>query len=478
MSTPAESQSNSHSFFWVVLFMVVVVLGTIITYFVFLPKSAPKQIHLAVLPFGGPADAPESLTIGFPADIRNELSLSRDVKVIDFHSSLEVFDADREFLGLTEELGASHFVDGTILELNTDGSATVQVRLVNITHSAWKNVWTLDVEVQSDEWEQLRQTVVKTIRENLYDLNTPRSFTLTNEPQRYKLFLSALAAFHMGESGGALDMLRSIPEGLASPSAERLYDHIRNSQAGYLLNPTEMYEPSPVRAELVEINNRLKDTNDLAAFKLGLERLAADFPNSIAVSELADLYLYAGWLREAKQLLYHWALLRPRSLEVGVRLAHIDFINNDIPGAKRALDIAGKRSERFEEASCWLSVLENRLSGSDEIVSCSRYPIGASQDCDSQLAEALYRADISKAEDRLSCARRSWVNPPVFWKRDDPLWLRFTASATYRNYLEQTGYARSTLEDEQPMSTDVLFAPRRGNLVKIDSNAEASQDME
>lgn len=477
-----EVSQNPHSFFYVVMFMALVVVGTVVAYFAFLPKSAPKQITLAVLPFGGSASVPAWLRYGLSADIRNELSLSRDVKVIDFQAAVDSFDEGYDFESITYELGASHFVDGNFEDVQQDFSGTITVRLVNATQAAWKEVWTATIAVESGEWEKFRQSVARTIREKLYDLSTPRELGLVNHANSYHTYLMALQAFHERDGNRALTILNEISLADAAPYMDLLKRHLSTRRDGYLYDVREMFEPTEAQFLLDELHARLRASGDLQEYKLELENLVSEYPNSIAVSALADLYLYAGWLRQSKQLLVRWAQLRPQSFNVGVRLAHVDFSRNDISGAMRSLQIAGERSKKTEDAETMLTLLristekKPELPFMDEVreiflennpgldFDMRRLPLPDAYpefDCDTKVSLTLALERFKDALEELDCAQRIWVTPPIFWRTTDPKWKSFTSTSGYRNYLRREGYASPNLEGSRPTNIDDLFMPRR-----------------
>lgn len=475
-----ESSQNSHSFFFVVMFMALVVVGTVVTYFVFLPKSAPKQITLAILPFSGSASVPEWLKYGLAADIRNEIALSRDVKVIDFQSSVDAFDEGYDFESITNELGASHFVDGNFDELKSDLSGTLSVRLVNATHAAWKEVWASAISVKAGEWEQLRASVARIVRDELYDLNTPREMGLVNDSISYHTYLRALHAFHQRADERALAILNEMPESDIAPYMELLKRHLSVHQDGYFYEMREMFEATEAQYRLDELNASLRASNDLKEYKEQLENLVSEYPNSTAVSTLADFYLYAGWLSQSKELLVRWAQLRPQSFNVGVRLAHIDFMRNYIPGAMRALEIAGERSNQSDRTGNWFRVLRANMARKVELshednlhesVNGGNPAVGlflflgqdssVELDCDTRLVLALSNGDVENALKELSCAHRTWVSPPIFTRSTDSNWQAFTSTDEYQAYLEREGYARPNLSETAPSNVDALFVPRR-----------------
>ena len=460
--------------------MALVVVGTVVTYFVFLPKSAPKQITLAVLPFSGSASVPEWLKYGLAADIRNELALSRDVKVIDFQSSVDAFNEGYDFESITDELGASHFVDGNFTELKSDLSGTLSVRLVNATHAAWKEVWISAISVKAGEWEQLRESVARTVRDELYDLNTPRKLGLVNDANSYRTYLRALHAFHHRADERALAILNEIPESGMAPYMELLKHHLSVHQDGYFYEMREMFEATEAQYRLAELNATLRASQDLKEYKEQLEYLVAEYPNSTAVSTLADFYLYAGWLSQSKELLVRWAQLRPQSFNVGVRLAHIDFIRNYIPGAMQALEIAGERSNQTNRAGNWFRVLRasmprkaelyheddfrESVNGDNPTVSPHLFrPRDASSelDCDTRMVLALSNGNVENALEELACAQRTWVTPPIFTRSTDSNWKSFTSTFEYQEYLSREGYARPNLSGTGPANVDALFMPRR-----------------
>ena len=477
-----SQQPNSHSFFYVVMFMTVVVLATVAAYFVFLPKSAPKQIILAVLPFGGPEHTPEKLRIGLPSDIRNQLALSRDLRVTDFQSSLDVFNAKQGFAGITEELGASHFVDGTFKELGSDLSATLEMRLVNVTQSAWKEVWKVSLRIESDEWITFAKTIPKTIREELYDQYLEHESTDFGATEDYLLYLEALSLFHTHELNESLTVLEGISSENRTFSMNELEEHTTSLSDGYLIDSREMYDGTLAKERLNEIEIQRRQSGDVERYKEELEELVTNYPNSVAVSVLADLYVAAGWYPQAKQLLYRWAQLRPRSFYVGVRLAQVDYLQGDVPGVNRALKIAERRSGNSQKMAYWLEILLLNLSTEYDPSSESnpvillmkkgqegqsiRYERGFHQtysrlDCDSRIELALYGNEDELASQELACAQSKWLVPPVFWSIIDPRWINFVSSNEYEDHLSRIGIAKADLKALSPSDVSLLFMPQR-----------------
>ena len=262
---------------------------------------------------------------------------------------------------------------------------------------------------------------------------------------------------------------------------ELLKRHLSTRQDGiFYFEMREMFEATEAQYRLDELNTTLRASQDLREYKEQLENLVADYPNSTAVSILADLYLYAGWLRQSEQLLIRWAQLRPRSFNVGVRLAHIDYLRNDIPGAMRALEIAGERSKNIDGAEIMRSTLQKTIELERESpsiyelrevfiennpgVDLPKTPlpdIYEEFDCDSKIALTIARERLQHTLEALHCAQHTWVTPPFFTRITDPRWEALTSTDEYQAYLEREGYARPNLSDTGPTNVDALFMPRR-----------------
>ena len=467
--------------------MVLVVLGTIVTYFVFLPTSAPKQLLLAVLPFGG-EQAPSFLTRGFPSDLRNNLALSRDIKVIDFQAAVDVFQTD-DFRGIMEELGVTHFVDGTIESFDGDFTATIHVRLVNATHAVWKEVWQVRLAVQPGDWVATRNSLANSVRDELYDQVDSIEVETRESTAAYFTYLQALDAFHARHDPFAIELLSKVAVEERSTRMDFLQLHLRYASDGYLFDSREMFDPLESRMTLEDLKEQLQASQDLGEFKLELEKLVSDYPNGYPASALADFYIYAGWYEEARSLLYHWAQLRPKSFNVGVRLAHVDFLEDDLAAAERSLQIAEARSQDTQGAAHWHNVL-NYNTGKPVSTDQSKSSLGKvmtsfqiadlehdlefqrlyeASDCDAKLETSLYLNDLYAAGQQLDCARRLWVTPPIFWKPEDPRWVQSMATQAYLTYLRKVGYSEPNLAGLSPLSNTELFMPRRGKVFRFTS---------
>ena len=69
--------------------MTSVVILTIVGYFLFLPKTAPKLMTVAVLPFDAPEEFPSHLTQALPRHITEMLAESRELFVVEYDAAEE-----------------------------------------------------------------------------------------------------------------------------------------------------------------------------------------------------------------------------------------------------------------------------------------------------------------------------------------------------------------------------------------------------
>ncbi|MYD45574.1 MAG: hypothetical protein F4W92_04410 [Gammaproteobacteria bacterium] len=129
-----QENTKSHAFFFTIIFMTSVVILTIVGYFLFLPKTAPKLITLAVLPFDGPEEFSEHLTQALPRHLTEILAESREIFVVDYDAAEEAVALKDKSRGFLNELGTTHILTGTfeVSDLSPD-SWTLLMRLIDVS---------------------------------------------------------------------------------------------------------------------------------------------------------------------------------------------------------------------------------------------------------------------------------------------------------------------------------------------------------
>lgn len=458
----SRRQANSHGLFFTVIFMCLIVVGTVVAYFVFLPGAAPKVIVLSVMPFTKDQEVPSYMALGYPSDLRNALSLSRDVLVVDFASSKDAnYGAPHEFRGLLAQLGVTHFVDGHVA-VGEDGGLIITPRLVNVSQPMWKEVWQQDFATSFEELQRTRNDIVRALRMKLYDLSVLRVPPLGGNSQGYQLYLSALHLLATERQDQALLTLR---ESVATSEASAT--HLTLAMFGPDREVTsnvrtafELDNGNPdARALLIGIEIR---EHGLSATLLNeLESLTSEYPNSVAVHALSQVYTALGWYDSAEQLLFKWARQHALSALAALEIAALRFRQNNLNGVEEALSISELRqpgnalSQRARQL-----LASNRSHG--ELLAQNGLSFYSSK-CDSDVERSVALQDYDAAINALSCATRFWLTPPFFWSEDDPNWKEFRSHPLYQQHVKRLGFGEILLTGRTPKSVHGMFEPRRGD---------------
>lgn len=424
--------------------MTALVISTIVVYFLFLPKVAPKIITLAVLPFAGSVDIPADLKREFPRHLSDLLSESRDVVVVDYEHSLDTpAVSDPGFRGFMTELGATHIIDGNY-EVGDDlNSFSLFVRLVDVSKVAPKLRWNDAYEWPEISLTDIREIVVTSIREHLYDTSVPA--TLATRPQ--------------------MDEVESVD-----------HPQIFNLQ---IKVPPKIYD-----SELQQIQVHYDETQDFLKYVDRSTSLASQYPNSLAVSQLASLYHELGWFKQEEDLLYRHAKVFPRSAEPAIRIAIARYMQGDIDGVNQALEIARNRdpeSNYYQQLYDWIvheQPLESSASEYFNQISNTSLPNSNSfvknglktsnstsmttwDLCDQRIEIAFYTGDIDDVFENLSCSTRLWLQPPAWWNNNNEIWQRFITERRYTQWLESKGINETVLAQLEPVSVRELLTSRR-----------------
>ena len=448
-----ESRQGSHGLFFAFSFMVLVLLGTVVTYFVFLPGTAPKQITLAVFPFAGD-EIPRELTHGLAFDLRNSLANSRDVMVVDFPGTVEAVEEANALQDPRQALGVTHFVDGSIQFDEGQQFSLVELRVINVSQSAWKEVYVETIGVANEEWAQFHAKATVYVREALYDLNTMRTPSISSSPVEYSAHLNNLVAVldehHPEDSIGIVD-----ESNLALDRAVQLIEFQRlNANTHYVHRWLDLFDGT--EAPGFRTYNLLKDldaTNEASEFVLALEKTVSDYPNSSSVVTLAELYQYFGWLDAAEFLWIRWSQMRPRAVGPAVALANLNHIRGNTQGSAEALAIGVQRSGESQEAIEWQRHYD-QLSMQTGTKSDTENP-SDKLDCAQRFVVALAQKDQEVALSAHQCSEHAFLNPPIFWRSDDPRWT------SWLDYIELPRVVSTDLAPRTAESVKLLLAPRR-----------------
>ena len=456
--------------------MCAIVVGTVVAYFAFLPNVAPKVIVLSVNPFTTDEDIPEYMQLGFAADLRDALSRSRDVLVVDFKSSSEIREIEaNEFRLLLDQLGSTHFVDGHV-QLNDEGDFVIKPRLVNVSQPMWKELWQQDFVSSLEDLQLTRNEIARAIRIELYDYSAMRVPDVQGISESYVMYLSGMRDLLREDTQLAKTKFRGSME-VYDTTVVRValsYLNVQSEALAHIRSALELDAENPdARALLMQYEFReggIRSEN-LAE----LERLAADFPNSVAVRVLAEVYWALGWYRETEQLLFRWAQLHPKSVLPAIEIAALRFHLMDSDGVEEALSIGELRQPENELTKSVRYTIEmTKFAGTEKNTRIVKQSVAESGEtslesiddtyyskCDAVVVWFLTTEQFDAAIDALSCGTRYWVSPPFFWRETDSRWQEFKADPEYVRYVERLGVEEILKTGREPVAIEELFAPRR-----------------
>lgn len=463
--------------------MTSVVILTIVGYFIFLPKTAPKLITVAVLPFDGPEEFPEHLTRALPRHLTEILAESREVFVVDYDAAEEAVALKDQSRGFRNELGTTHIVDGAfeVSGISPD-SWVLKMRLVDVGKDVWKLKWSNEFSHPELSLLEIRDAIAREVADGLYDNSIPDSDSTSISSAGFEQFLRASHLFHSGDPENALTIVQDLaPEQQTAYSTYLVGEISPEAQELYVQQTLELMS-SYYPAKIVQAKSHFKEKRNLVNFLREMTDLAGQYPNSEAVPALALLYSDLGWFNEAENVLLRWAQIRPRSSEPALAIAFNRFRKNDKKGMEHAMEIAGlrelsnERVDRYRALYEW-KVKDNGLNpdASDYLKWIARYESGEfsatdprwttffnSLSCYDQVEISLYLNNYDYIFDNIECFDlRIWLQPPPWWSADDPEWIAFQEDPRYDSWLENRGIRSDVLETIAPVPARELFAPRR-----------------
>ena len=470
------SLANSAVVIW---FMALIVVGTVVVYFLFLPKIAPKQITIAVMPFHTATKVEPFLLNSLAREISERLEYSRDLTTVDFDSGVEVAKLRQEMRSFTTELGASHLLVGSIEQF---GGETLEITsvLVNISHPAMKEVWTNTYSVLDGNFVPVPRQVASEVREALYDRaaeGSPRKPEMGREA--YLFYLQALYALQESNIAEAerwiADSVSAEPNSPALVLAARLAAPAeRASLLRQALELSSEYLPALIEFSRV----RFERDKDVVGYHEEVVRLAKRYPNSDALLWLVELYEALGLYKEAVELRYRVVRSRPRNPCVAAELAISRFRIGDIDELEPLLELASQRGAQnscalrylnlyqFERGSEPSQSSENPLihvirAGQEQAWDAFEELVGLIPDVDGQILARLYAGRVEPIFELLPLSDRLWVGPPLWWKHTDPRWTKLNSDTRYVTYLEEIGFGEQQSERIRPVDPRELLVPKR-----------------
>ncbi len=459
--------------------MTILIVCTVVGYFIFIPKTAPKLITLAVTPFDAPESVPEYLSQELPRHLTELLAESRDLYVVDFEASAEALSLS-EFRGFLDELGATHIVDGNFEYHEETNDLILNTRVIDISQAVWKMKWDEQYEISSTPLIETRDRIVESVLGAFYDNSVYDAGDLGES--NLERFLIAQSTYYKGNPADALAQLQSMNyDTLPLAGFGLLAELDPTNEEEYLdlaLSRYSRHYTSLVReARLDYLAKR-----NLVTYVRTMTALAGNYPNSEAVRYLAEAYHDLGWFEEEQELWHRWHRIRPRSPNFALQIAFSRHRLQDQIGVIEALAIAQARDpldeRQYRYRSLYSDFIDNSYkveegqSGFVNTVRRGRISANSIQDdltCDEQVELGLYTNDLDYAFDNLDCARRLWLQPPPWWIQDNPTWQTFVGDERYSSWRESMWITDQAIEALKPTSIRELFAPRRQVFVNFDS---------
>lgn len=462
--------------------MSLLVLSTIIGYFILLPRAIPKQIMVAVLPFDGPESLSSHLTDEFPRHLTELVALSRDLTVIDFDASREAIDLGEDFRGFTHELGATHIVDGDFVEDGENPRGLfLTIRVVDVMRPAWKLKWDGEFRYPDETLLSIRNEAIEQILKSLYDNSVGDVSDELYMQDNFEDFLLAQSRFNSGDPEAANAILSQTSNVESNPYALHLLSLLHPSRQEHYFDlaveSNPRHYPTLVEKAWIEYLR----TGNLERYSNTIAQLAGTFPNSDAVAKLADLYHALGWFEVEEQLLLRWAKMRPRSGQVALKIGLSRYRRGDSTGVEEALSIASLREPADGNIELYLSLyelelnrrnintaqspeLQSRILAAKGRIDEAREVLKSVLDqlsCDQKVESAIYVGDLDLAFESINCSEKFWTQPPGWWLIDEPRWQSFISDSRYSDWLRSKGMVRSVIGKLAPVSVPQLFAPVR-----------------
>lgn len=480
--------------------MTSIVFLTVVGYFLFLPKTAPKLITVAILPLDAPDDFPEHLSRALPRHITEILAESRDMFVVDYDAAEEAVALKSKSRGFRNELGTTHIVDGSF-EVNDESPNTwvLHMRLVDVAKDVWKLKWSDDFLYPELSLLDIRNAIVTAVAEGLYDNSIPDRKSPALNSEGLAQYLQASAMVHAGNTDGAVGLLLNQPKELQSAYSMFLLAKLFPSSRKMYVENALAFQSSYYPALILRSKSRYEESRNLISYLRETIVFAGQYPNSDAVQELASLYTDFGWFEEAKDVLLRWAQIRPRSSAPALAIAFNRFRMNDSQGVADALEIARLRDPSNELVDRYRALYEWKVNGKTLLPDTSEYlqwiaryendefsefdpqwsTFVTELSCYDQVQLSLYLNSHDYIFEEYDCFdSRLWIQPPPWWADDDPNWLAFREDPRFDGWLETKGIRFDVLEKVEPVSAKELFAPQRkvlkSNGSEMDENFPSS----
>ena len=292
-------QPRSYGVAVATLAMLVIMVATVVGWWVLLPEIAPKRITIAVLPFEQPVTTPGTpsyLGEGIAADIAIALAEVPDFVVLDRAASF-AFRSQRDVANrLAGELGATHVVEGRIRR--AEGRTELSARLTNL--GDFQVLWEEDLSGADAELFAMRDAVARAIAEKLVLLgDVDVSAGPPTRLDAYEAFLEARALSDAGDTtGGAAVAERSLAldenNSYAHLLLGELYSRDVRPEAGVHVARALAIDPGSTPARALQSHLGFLADGDLTAYHRSLTDLVAGHRDSSALRQLACLYEAAG----------------------------------------------------------------------------------------------------------------------------------------------------------------------------------------
>lgn len=481
-----KENTTSHALFFTVIFMTSVVIITIVGYFIFLPKTAPKLITVAVLPFDAPDEFPKHLTSSFPEHITELIAASRDVYVVDYAAAEEAVALENRSRGFRNELGTTHIIDGSFdVSMEQPDAWELKMRLIDVSKDVWKLKWEEKFAHPALSLLEIRNLIVTNVAEKLYDNTIPDPSLDGLDSIRLEHFLVEVSKYRKVPSlEVAFDLVTR--EEYFSPYAYEFVIGVLPSVSVQLR--TEWVEQALSEyanyysAQITQSQLKYEERKNLVIYLREMTFLAGEFPNSAAVQDLALLYFDLGWFKDGQDLLLRWAQIRPRSSTPALAIAFNRFRRDDLKGVEEALEIAKLRDKDDKLVDRYRALYEWKVKGKelnteelDYLKWIERFENGTLSPsdpewnsylgdlpCFDQVELSLYLNNRDYIFDNIDCYdNRLWLQPPPWWTEDDPKWVAFREDPRYDGWIETKGVRSDVLKVLEPVDVRELFAPRR-----------------
>ena len=429
------------------------VLGSVLIYSLYLPQAAPKQITLAVMPFAENGEF-TPLSVGFSTTLRDAISLSRDVAVVDAVSTYAVMWDSAKATGMSHILALTHFVDG---ELRTvDGELQqLDYRVVNVSQPNWKEVLNGTITEFDDErtLQHLRDATTVRVRESIYDNSYMRTESQQYDTAIYREYLHELGAWFLEYKDATL--LSSMHE-VFDAKAEQLY-----RATGVASDPNRALWESVAQFEM---DRNVRDYRD------SLWQIAGEYPNGLAALSLGALALDLGHLRLAEHMWLRVARIRPQSAFAALNIAHVRRLLDDAEGTEQAFRIAELRDDlnvvgyfleldRLAVNGDTTSTMP-KLSGAglDELQEVSSKSIQG----DFQLSALMHLGRLHEFDPSIVATNRLWRTPPLWLSPEDERWITAQSFLSANFPSVSVPLAEDLLLDEPSVEEiSAVFMPRR-----------------